>query len=213
MSQQRAGAEPVFEGSVAAAFPLALLEAVRDHDRPGEFLEDEDLTVSLPRRFGLTGVVGTQIQRYEAAQRAGRSVSYNEVMSLVRLVLRRPDAEQILAETGRRVARWHFRRTPQMWIGLLHRAPNVFGMRSARRNAARALQAIHAGSTIEVLKPFTVRMRDCATARLPESPAGCTLYNGLLEELILLYTGKTQRVTHTRCIAKGGETCVWELSG
>lgn len=213
MSQQRAGAEPVFEGSVAAAFPLALLEAVRAHDRPGEFLEDEDLTISLPRRFGLTGVVGTQIQRYEAAQRAGRAVSLNEVMGLIRLVLRRPDAEAILTDTGRRVARWHFRRTPHMWITALHRAPNVFGMRSARRNTARALRALHAGSTIEVLKPYTVRLRDCKTARLPESPIACALFTGLLEEIVLLYTGRARRVTHTRCIAKGGETCVWEYSG
>jgi len=213
MSQQRAGVEPVFEGSVAAAFPLALLEAVRAYDRPGEILEDEDLSVSLPRRLGLTGVVGTQIQRYEAAQRAGRAVSLNEVMSLVRLVLRRPDAEPILADTGRRVARWHFRRTPAAWVTVLHRAPNVFGMRSARRNAGRALKALHAGSTVEVLKPFTIRMRECNTALLPESAQGCALYTGLLEEILLLYTGKAKRVTHTRCIAKGGETCVWELSG
>ena len=213
MSQQRPGAEPVFEGTLAPAVPLALLEAVRAHDRPGEYLEDEDLTVSLPRRFGLTGVVGTQIQRYEAAQKAGRAVSLNEVMGLIRLVLRRPDAEAILTDTGRRIARWHFRRRPGAWVALLHRAPNVFGMRSARRNADRALRAIHAGSTVEVLKPFTIRVRECAIARLPESPSGCALHTGLLEEIVLLCTGKARRVTHTRCIARGGETCVWELSG
>ena len=54
-----------------ADLPLAILESVRTHDRPAEVLEDEDLTISLPRRLGLTGVIETQIYRYQAAQKAG----------------------------------------------------------------------------------------------------------------------------------------------
>ncbi|MGH7447075.1 MAG: hypothetical protein ACRELT_05925, partial [Longimicrobiales bacterium] len=115
MSHQEANVKPRLDGSVSAAFPLALLESVRSHDRPGEVLEDEDLTISLPRRLGLTGVIETQIFRYEAAQKAGRDVPLHEVMSLIRLVMRRPDSEPILRETGQRMARWYFRHAPIAW--------------------------------------------------------------------------------------------------
>ena len=60
--------------AVLAALPLALLQSTRSHDRPGEVLEDEDLSASLPRRLGLSGVIESQIQRYETAARSGKRV-------------------------------------------------------------------------------------------------------------------------------------------
>jgi predicted hydrocarbon binding protein len=212
MSQYRANAEPRFEGTVTAAFPLALLEAVRAHDRPGEILEDEDLTVSLPRRLGLTGVVETQIMRYEAAQRAGRPVSLNEAMSLFKLVMRRPDAEPILRETGQRVARWYARRTPAGWLAVLHRGPARLALRTARRASARALRRLQAGTRIEASKPFTLSISDCITARIEDSGSGCALFTGMLEEHLLFYTGRTHRVAHARCLTNGAPTCDWELA-
>jgi hypothetical protein len=203
MSRQEANVKPLSDGRVSAAFPLALLESVRSHDRPGEILEDEDLTISLPRRLGLTGVIETQIFRYEAAQKAGRAVRVDEVMSLIRLVMRRPDAEPILRETGQRMARWHFRHAPALWSRVLHRAPAPLGLRSARR--------LQAGSAINALKPFVIRISDCTAAQLEESGLGCTLVTGLIEEQLLLSTGKPRRVRHTCCLAHGNDLCEWEL--
>jgi hypothetical protein len=211
MSRQEASLKPRFEGHVAASFPLALLESIRSHDRPGEVLEDEDLTISLPRRLGLTGVIETQIFRYEAARKAGRAVPVDEVMSLIRLVMRRPDAEPILRETGQRMARWHFRRAPQLWLRVLHRAPARLGLRSARRAAARALRSLHIGDKVTTVGPFSIRISDCATAQLEESGIGCTLPTGLIEEQLLLSTGKPRRVRHTCCLARGDELCEWDL--
>jgi predicted hydrocarbon binding protein len=211
MSRQEANVKPLSDGRVSAAFPLALLESVRSHDRPGEILEDEDLTISLPRRLGLTGVIETQIFRYEAAQKAGRAVRVDEVMSLIRLVMRRPDAEPILRETGQRMARWHFRHAPALWSRVLHRAPAPLGLRSARRAAARALRSLQAGSAINALKPFVIRISDCTAAQLEESGLGCTLVTGLIEEQLLLSTGKPRRVRHTCCLAHGNDLCEWEL--
>ncbi|HEX2167712.1 MAG TPA: hypothetical protein VHG09_10815 [Longimicrobiales bacterium] len=210
MSRQEANVKPRFEGQVAASFPLALLESIRSHDRPGEVLEDEDLTISLPRRLGLTGVIETQIFRYEAANKSGRAVPVDEVMSLIRLVMRRPDAEPILRETGQRMARWHYRRAPELWTRILHRAPARLGLRSARRAAARALRSIQIGA-VETAKPFTIRVSDCATAQLDDTGVGCTLPTGLIEEQLLLSTGKPQRVRHTCCLARGDELCEWQL--
>jgi hypothetical protein len=211
MSRQETNVKPRFDGRVSAAFPLALLESVRAHDRPGEVLEDEDLTVSLPRRLGLTGVIETQIFRYESAQKAGRAVDLDEVFNLIRLVMRRPDAEPILRETGQRMARWYFRRAPELWTRILHRAPARFGLGSARRAASGALRSLQTGNPILMTKPFTIRIADCATARLEETGVGCTLVTGLIEEQLLLSTGKPQRVRHTCCLARGDDLCEWEL--
>jgi hypothetical protein len=212
MSQQQARAQPRIEGSVAPAFPLALLESVRSHDRPDEVLEDEEFTVSLPRRLGLTGVVGTQISRYEAAQRAGRDVSAEEVMSLIRLVLRRPDAEPILRETGQRIARWRFRRVPLIYTSVLHRAPNRLGMRSARRGVRRLLRALRLGRQIEVAKPCVVRISEPALATLEADNAGCTLVTSLLEETVLRFTGERAVFVHDACVARGAAACTWSIA-
>ena len=40
--------------SVSPVLPLLLLETMRDRDRPEEVLEEEDITLSLPRRIGLS---------------------------------------------------------------------------------------------------------------------------------------------------------------
>lgn len=204
-------AEPQFEGTVSAAFPLALLQAVRGYDRPGEILEDEDLTISMPRRLGLTGIVETQIFRYEAALEAGRSVPLGEAMGLFRLVMRRADAEPILRDTGQRVARWKFRRTPDVWRAILHRGPAALALRSARRAVVRALRSLHAGSSIAAAKPLTVTVEDCVTARLQESGPACAMFTGMIEEQILLYTNQARHVLHTRCLANGDSACEWTL--
>jgi hypothetical protein len=212
MSEDGATAGPQFVGSVAAAFPLALLESVRAHDRPGEILEDEDLSVSLPRRLGLTGVFDTQIRRYTTASQSGRPVPLSEALGLFRLVMRRPDAEPILRETGQRIARWRFRRTPGLWQGLLHRGPHRLALRSARRAAVAALRSLHAGTSIEAAKPFSVKVTECVTTRLEESGPACTMFTGMMEELLLLYTGKHHRVLHSRCTGHGAATCEWTLA-
>jgi predicted hydrocarbon binding protein len=211
MSQRAQNEEPQFDGTVAAAFPLALLESVRDHDHPDEVLEDEDVAVSLPRRLGLTGVVGAQIRRYEGDERAGRTVHMNEVASLIRLVLRRPDADPILREAGQRLARWRFRRTPRAWTIILHRGPTAVALRSARRAAAVALRRLNAGSSVQAAKPFVVTVDDCVTARIDDGRPGCVLFTGLMEEQLRLYTGREQQLVHTQCAANGGASCEWRM--
>ncbi|HSJ08150.1 MAG TPA: hypothetical protein VK936_15700 [Longimicrobiales bacterium] len=212
MSQHEEGAEPRFEGTVTAAFPLALLQSVRAHDHPGEVLEEEDLSVSLPRRLGLTGIVDTQIRRYESDQRSGRQVGLNEVASLVRLVLRRPDAEPILRETGQRIARFHFETRPRPVARLLRHGPAALALRSARRAGVRALRHLNAGTEVTAVKPFVVSVTDCFTARVDGTSTGCALFTGFMEEQVLLYTGKTRAVEHSRCGAGGGDVCEWSLA-
>jgi predicted hydrocarbon binding protein len=212
MSQHGEGAEPRFEGTVTAAFPLALLQSVRAHDHPGEVLEEEDLSVSLPRRLGLTGIVDTQIRRYESDERAGRQVGLNEVASLVRLVLRRPDAEPILREAGQRIARFGFETRPRPMARLIRHGPAALALRTARRAGVRTLRSLNAGTAVASAKPFVVSVADCFTARVDGTSTGCALFTGLMEEQVLLYTGKTRVVQHSRCAAGGADVCEWTLA-
>ena len=211
MSPQETLVQPRFEGVVSPAFPLALLASVRSHDHPGEVFEEEDLSVSLPRRLGLTGIFETQIMRYEAAQRARKNVRFDEVVSLIRLVLRRPDAEPILRETGQRVARWHFSRISSAYGFTLRHAPLRMRARAARRGARRLLTQLQPGSRVVVTKPFTVHISDPATAVIDAVVPGCSLVTALLEEQYLLFTGQPARFDHAACATRGSDGCAWTM--
>ena len=193
---------------VVPALPLALLEAVRSHDRPGEVLEDEDLTASMPRRLGLTGVVHTQIRRYESAYSARRKVPLPEVADLMKLILRRPDAPTILEETGRRMTRLVLERRTPLAKRLRRVLPRAILFASIRRAAARLLEASSGGAKVVVTgKPLALRME--GGARLQIDQPSCQLYTGALEELIVSYTGSPVPVEHVECVTRGDDACVW----
>lgn len=202
--------EQYFEGDVPAAVPLALLESVRAHDHPGEVLEDEDLTVSLPRRFGLSGVVENQIMRYESARRAGKSISLNEVLGLVRLVLRRPDAELILREAGVRMAEWRYARLPK-YIARAYRAlPLRLTLIPASRAAGRLFRDLGVGGDLKVQRsPMYVRVQQSNTARLDPAGVACALFTAALEHHLKLYTGREWNAHQPQCEAFGGSACEW----
>ena len=202
--------EVYFEGGVPAEFPLALLESVRSHDHPGEFLEEEDVTVSLPRRLGLSGVVETQIQRYESTQRAGRSVSLNEVFALIRLVLRRPDAELILRETGSRIAELRYHRLSSTMASIYRVLPRSVALLATFRRLRRTFRDLGAGDNIAIQRqPLAVRVRGSNTARLDATGAACTLYTATLERYIRLCTGRKWVVSHASCETRGEAECEW----
>lgn len=198
-------------GYVVPFLPLALLEAVRTHDLPPEVLEDEDVSVSLPRRFGLSDVVLTQIRRYEAAVEAGRRVPLPDLIELVRLILRRPDAAEILMDAGRSVARWRFERVPASVAWYYRTVPRRVALFGVRRAVRRLLRSIAGAPRISLRTPFVVGMGNSPTGRLDGT--ACVLYTGAIEELARLYVGKEQRVVHSRCSARGDAICEWTLEG
>ncbi|HUF68717.1 MAG TPA: hypothetical protein VMM79_08660 [Longimicrobiales bacterium] len=196
-------------GRVWPELPLALLEAVRDQDRPVEILEAEDLSASLPRRFGLSGVVSSQIQRYEAAVSAGTRVPVTELVSLLQLVLRRPDGSTIVREMGRRVTRQRVGERVPFSARLVRRSATlVFG--PIRRRAKRLLRGMIGSGRLEMAgKPLTVRITPAFTADL--GSGACVLFTGALEELIRIYSGKERRVVHSSCTAQGDTSCEWSV--
>ncbi len=166
-------------GHVLPILPLSLLETVRDQDHPGEILEAEDLSVSLPRRLGLTGVVSTQISRYEAAVNAGTRIPVAELTNLLQLVLRRPDAEAILWQTGQRVARRSLGERAPFTARLLRRSHTLVFL-PIRRAARRLIRGMAGNARLDIVgKPLVLRLQPAFTAQLDIN--ACVLYTGALE--------------------------------
>ncbi len=195
-----------------AYLPLSLLLAMRAHDRPGEYLEDESLTASLPRRLGLSDVVDREIRNYERAARRGRKADAADVANLVRLVLRRPDSEAILRDTGQRVATEYTRRVPQPWRRLAQALPARASVALARRAARRLFRRIVGDGAVEVAgQPPVVRVRSVLSGLEPGAPV-CVLYAAALEVIVLAYAGDRPRVEQQRCVAQGAGFCEWTIA-
>jgi predicted hydrocarbon binding protein len=200
-------------GRFRADLPLAILESVRQHDRPAEVLEDEDLTVSLPRRLGLTGVVDSQIHRYRLAQKRREHVSASQVADLLRLVLRRPDSEPILREAGYAIARQHIRKPIYRAAALGRFLPARLANRLAKRSVRRLLRRIGGGVPVRVTgDPLQVEMDGPVTATVDRWAVACVLYAAAIEHAVSHATGTTPNVTHPACQARGDDVCTWTIA-
>lgn len=209
MSSATDSATSTQNGSVVPMLPLALLEAVRTHDLPPEILEDENVAVSLPRRLGLSDVVLSQIRRYEAAKEAGKKVPLADMTELIRLILRRPDAAEVLLDAGRTVARWRYEKVPTGFAKFYRSAPQRIALPGTRRGIRRLLRAIAGNAKVTFRKPLVVVMPDAPTARIDGT--ACVLYTGAIEELTRLYVGVEHRIVHSSCRARGDAACEWTL--
>ncbi len=203
---------PVRDADVAAVLPLALLESVRAHDRPDEVLEDENLTVSLPRRLGLSDVIHTQIRRYEEAKRKGRPVPARELVDLIRLVIRRPDAEEILDEAGRGVVQRYLARLGERRARFARILPRAVSRRAFLRRTRLFARRFAAGAVPDVQKaPLRVSLQKSITAEVDPGGVACRLYGSAFQALAQRYLRPGARVEHSRCEARGEETCEWTV--
>jgi hypothetical protein len=191
---------------VHARVALTLLEALRDHDRPGEILDDENVTETLPRRFGLSGVVRSQISRYEQEAKRGRRVPEDEVIDLIRLVTRRPDSDEVFQEVGRSLIvtesapGWRRVLTPGMLLGL------------ARRRVQRRLRALFGGAVVRSAGP-SFRMEAVDDVLLEGDPGGgaCALVTGLAQAVLVAYGRGDALVVHPECQGLGQARCLWTI--
>ncbi|SVB67978.1 uncharacterized protein METZ01_LOCUS220832, partial [marine metagenome] len=119
---------------VSALVALTLLEVIQVNDRPLEVFEEEDTSVTIPRRLGLSDVVERRIQNYQRETKRGQKISDQEFGDLIRLVTKRPDARAIFLESGVRLAG---KSTPKVkWI------PRRLAAVIARRQVRRRLEAL-----------------------------------------------------------------------
>ncbi|MFQ5536105.1 MAG: hypothetical protein ACE5GJ_01515 [Gemmatimonadota bacterium] len=191
---------------VRAIVALRLLEVLREQDRPGEIMEEEDPTVTLPRRFGLSDVVERQIRTHREDVRRGVRLSDAEIRDLFRLVIRRPDAEEVFHRVGRvlagegRVAGPWFRRLPRLLAYAVARSRT---RKKLRRLFGRNVGAFGRGF-------FTLEGRGLPFIEADPGGDACAFLTGFCHAVLAGGGGEGARVRHTLCQSRGDEICRWE---
>lgn len=199
--------------SVTPLLPLLLLETLRDMDRPEEVLEDEDISVSMPRRLGLSEVVRLQIQRFEEEVRTRRPQVPSQIEDLFRLVIRRPDCEEIFREAGRRVAERYWSQRSNGMRRLIRFLPRPLALVAAQRAGRRMFKELVGRSRFRITRrPAGLHIDSSLTARADPGGAACAFYSGVFAALLKLYTGRRYRVLHIACGARtAGGPCEWSV--
>ena len=191
---------------VQALVALRLLEVIRDSDLPGEVLEEEDPTRTMPRRFGLSDVVGRQIRTYKEDVRKHIRLSDEEIQGLFRFVIRRPDGNEIFERAGSLLIapnRQHYLSrmlSQRIRIGLARR----FVKRRLRRLFGRHIVGFRG-------RGFVLEGR--ALVFTEDEPVGgaCHLISGFYRQVIEQVVGVRASVVHTKCQSRADSICRWEL--
>ena len=163
--------------------------------------------------FGrLSATVAAQIARYQEAVRKGDPVSLDEAVSVFRLAGRRPDAQLVFADAGRRAARHAARSGPVLGRAAAKMAPGGLGRsmgegvaaRSARRVLNMEMKSVDGGAEATMARPLSI-------TALPDG-SGCTFYGSALAELLRVLTGFEGAMVHTTCRGRGEPACVWRAT-
>ena len=194
---------------VHSIVPLAVLEAVKNLDTPVEDGLTEFAEELLVKRLGLSPTVQMQLEEYEQLARKDARVEGSHVEALLRLVGRRPDADLVFADAGRRAARRAVRRMSGLSRLAARTAPRLFGHRAARR-AAHAVLGAELGR--EQRLPIA-RVRDPIAIQATPDGAACGFYGAGLVELLRLLVGYEGAMLHVECRARGGAGCEWRAVG
>lgn len=185
---------------------LTLLETVRDKDRPGELLGDENVTLTMPRRFGLSDVVEAQIQRYRQETKRGHRIPEPEIRDLIRLVSRRPDAGAVLLGAGRSLTNHDGGRG---WRKLL---PERLALGLARIRIQRRFQTLFGRKFLSAPRGgFRLQAADDLLFQADPAGRACALVTGLSQAVVEGYGSGSRKVTHASCRARGDSQCRWSL--
>jgi len=177
---------------------------MRDQDVPPEVLEDEDPTVTLPRRLGLSDVVGRQIRTYREDVRKGSRLSDDELQDLLRLVIRRPDSEEIFFKVGETLAG----DKPSRWRRVL---PKSVALALSRTRVRKRLKFLF-GRPMGGFGRGSFSVEGRALLFIQADPGGdaCALVSGLCKGAIEGASGRQAVVTHSLCQSRGDALCRWE---
>lgn len=198
--------------TVAALIPLSLLEALRNLDTPVEDGMDELAEEIVVRRLGLSPTVAAQIQRYRQSAEKGGTVDTDEVLSVLRLVGRRPDAPLVFADAGRRAARYAAKGRGRPSRTLARVSPSGVARRLALRGVARLARTVFEGEVTDRSPVVEVRMeRPLSVVAAPGGEA-CLFYGSAYLELLRGLTGFEDALLHQQCIARGDPACVWRTA-
>ncbi len=198
--------------TVAALIPLSLLEALRNLDTPVEDGLDELAEEIVVRRLGLSPTVAAQIQRYRQTAERGGTVDLDEVVSVIRLVGRRPDAPLVFADAGRRAARYAARTRGRSSRTLARMSPHAMARRITLRSVARLVRAIFDGELNS--RPPIVEFKMVAPLSIVALPGGegCLFYGSAYLELLRGLTGFEGALLHETCRSRGDGACFWRTA-
>lgn len=184
-----------------------MMETLRSQDLPGEILADEDVTLTLPRRLGLSEVVDAQIRRYrEEVRRRGR-VSDDEILDLMRLVLRRPDAQVLFRRVGEELAG-----LPAAPGAIRRLTPAGLSFRLGRRRIRSRLKSLF-GRSVVVPGPGPTQFKAAISLfQLPDGgKAAAEIVSGLAYATLSFYTGKEVEVNAVWEAESSKSGLVWEM--
>ena len=191
---------------ISAAVALTLLEVIRFQDAPTEVLESEDPSHTMPRRLGLSDVIDRQIRRYrEEADHRGR-ISDDEFRDLSRLVIRRPDSEEVFYHAGSILAGDD--RPPGWRSGL----PSSLGFSLTRRRVRKRLAKLF-GRRVGgfAVGPFTLEARTHLFIECDPGGDACHFLTGFCQAVLQRYRGRRTRVVHSLCESRQDALCRWTV--
>jgi len=193
---------------VHSIVPLAVLEAIRNLDTPVEDGLSEFADELLSKRLGMSATVAMQVNEYEGLVRRDARVDASHVEALLRLVGRRPDAELVFADAGRRAARRAVARTTGLVRVAGRTAPRALGFRLA----GRAARVVLGGELRREQQVPVARVRDALAIRATPDGAACGLYGAAFTELLRLFAGFEGAMLHVSCRGAGGASCEWRAA-
>jgi len=184
---------------------LALLETLQREDLPEEVLVDENLSITLPRRLGLSHVIHSQVRRYREEVKHNRRVPEAEVVDLIRLVARRPDAARVFHEVGRSLG-------AEVRPGWRRVLPRRLALGSSRRRAGRLLRGLFGRGVVRLPRGEAriVSGSDLLHAADPSGSA-CVMITGIVEGVVGASTRIPLRVRQVGCSGRGDLACEWEI--
>ena len=198
--------------SVAALIPLSLLEALRNLDTPVEDGMDELAEEIVVRRLGLSPTVAAQIQRYRQSAERGGTVDTEEVLSVLRLVGRRPDSALVFADAGRRAARYTAKGRGRPSRTLARLSPKSVARRLALRSVARLARSIFDGELSQRDRVVEVGMQSPLSIVAAPGGEACLFYGSAYLELLRGLTGFEGALVHESCLGRGGTACRWRTA-
>ena len=182
---------------------LALLEAIQTKDRPEEFLQDEDFHRTMPRRFGLSAVVGRQIELYREQARKGVKLSADEAAEFMQLVIKRPDSAEIFQTMGALLAAKQVpsgRRWMPRFVRLYRTKRRI--RRSLRRLFGRRIGGFASG-------PFVFEVSASPFVQVDGSGDACEIITGFCEHALKTGVDPRMVVTKHSCETRGERLCSW----
>jgi hypothetical protein len=189
---------------VSALVALTILEVIKASDRPFEVFEEEDTSITMPRRLGLSDVVERRIRNYREETKKGHKISDDEFVDLVRLVVRRPDARAVFLECGARLAGKPPRRSKFV--------PRKLGLAIVRRRVKKRLQALF-GRRVGGFADgdFVLEGRSLLFIQSDSGGSACSLVSGLCSATLSATVDDPPTVVHVACEARGDAQCRWGI--